>query len=85
MRNRAMLGLTYAAGLRVSEVLTLRVTDYADVARLAPVSRARISRIIGLTLLAPGDQEARLFLPPADSQRGSACERTRRPIGPVPD
>ncbi len=39
------------------------VADYADLARLAHISRARISQIMNLTLLAPDIQEAILFLP----------------------
>jgi hypothetical protein len=39
------------------------VTDYADVARLAHVSRARISQITSLLHLAPDIQEAILDLP----------------------
>ena len=37
--------------------------DYAELARLGMVSRARISQIMNLLLLAPDIQEAILFLP----------------------
>jgi hypothetical protein len=40
------------------------VTNYADLAELAHVSRARITQIMNLLLLAPDIQEAILFLPP---------------------
>jgi tRNA nucleotidyltransferase/poly(A) polymerase len=40
------------------------VTNYADLAQLAHVSRARITQIMNLLLLAPDIQEAILFLPP---------------------
>ncbi len=40
------------------------VADYADLARLAHVSRARITQIMNLLLLAPDIQEAILFFPP---------------------
>ena len=45
-----------------------RIADYAALARLGHVSRARISQIMNLLLLAPDIQEALLFL--ADTQRG---------------
>jgi len=37
------------------------VSDYADIARLAGVSRARVSQIMDLLLLAPSIQEAMLL------------------------
>lgn len=39
------------------------VADYAELARLGNVSRARITQIMNLLLLAPDIQEAVLFLP----------------------
>lgn len=45
------------------------VTDYAELARLAHVSRARITQIMNLLLLAPDIQEALLFLPAVDRGR----------------
>jgi len=39
------------------------VEDYADLARLGKVSRARLSQIMNLLLLAPAIQEELLFLP----------------------
>lgn len=39
------------------------VADYADLARLGHVSRARITQIMNLMLLAPDIQEQILFLP----------------------
>lgn len=39
------------------------VTDYAELARLGNVSRARITQIMNLLLLAPDIQEEILFLP----------------------
>jgi len=61
------------------------MTDYADLARLARVSRARISQIMNLTLLAPDIQQAILFLPPTDGERSPISERHARPICAVPD
>jgi hypothetical protein len=40
-----------------------KVADYADLARLGHVSRARITQIMNLLLLAPDIQEKILFLP----------------------
>ena len=42
------------------------VADYAELARLAHVSRARITQIMNLLLLAPEIQEAILFLEPVE-------------------
>lgn len=47
------------------------VADYAELARLANVSRARITQVINLLLLAPDIQEALLFLPPVEKGRDS--------------
>jgi hypothetical protein len=44
-------------------VVTGVVKDYAELARLGQVSRARITQIMNLLLLAPDIQEAILFLP----------------------
>lgn len=45
------------------------VSDYAELARLAHVSRARITQIMNLLLLAPDIQEAILFLEPVERGR----------------
>ena len=39
------------------------ITDYAELARLGHVSRARVTQIMNLLMLAPDIQEAILFLP----------------------
>ena len=49
------------------------VQDYAELARLGHVTRARISQILNLLYLAPDVQEAVLFLP-----------RTKRGRDPIP-
>jgi hypothetical protein len=56
------------------------VSDYAELARLKNVSRARITQIANLTLLAPDIQEAILFLPRVPSGRDPITERQLRPI-----
>jgi len=45
------------------------VKNYADLARLGRVSRARLSQIQNLLLLAPDIQEATLFLKPVENGR----------------
>ena len=57
-----------------------RVPNYAALARLAHVSRARITQITNLTLLAPDIQEAILFLPPVHQGPDTIIERDLRPI-----
>ena len=56
------------------------VADYAELARLAHVSRARITQIMNLLHLAPDIQEELLFLPPTDGRHGPIHERAVRPI-----
>jgi len=51
------------------------VADYAELARLAHVSRPRITQIMNLTLLAPEIQEALLFLRATDGGRAQTGER----------
>jgi len=53
-----------ALAIRFEELLRQGVVkDYAELARLGRVCRARISQIANLTLLAPDIQEKILFLP----------------------
>jgi hypothetical protein len=59
------------------------VRDYADLARLGHVSRARISQIVGLLNLAPDIQEAVLLLPRTVSGRDPVTERMVRPIAAI--
>ena len=61
------------------------VTDYADLARLAFVTRARMSQIMSLALLAPDIQEEILYLPRVDGHRDPIREKMVRPIAAVPD
>ena len=61
------------------------VTDYADLARLAHVSRARITQIMNLLLLAPDIQEDILFLPRTNGSLAPIRERLVRPIAAIPD
>jgi len=62
-----------------------QVADYADLARLAHVTRARITQIMNLLHLAPDIQEEILFLPCTDGSRAPIAERHLRPIAAVID
>ena len=61
------------------------VTDYAELARLTYVTRARITQIMNLSLLAPDIQEELLHLPPSAGGRDPIRDRMIRPITNVPD
>ena len=56
------------------------VRDYADLARLGHVTRARITQIMNLLNLAPDIQEAILLLPPTTSGRDPISERGVRKL-----
>jgi hypothetical protein len=59
-----------ALALRFDDLLrTGKVKDYAELARLGQVSRARITQVMNLCLLAPDVQEQILFLPPIEHGR----------------
>ena len=61
------------------------VRDYADLARLGHVTRARITQIMNLLNLAPDIQEEILFLPPVESGRDPIRELQLRAITLIPD
>ena len=61
------------------------VADQAEIARLGHVSRARVTQIMNLLLLAPDIQEEILFLPRTQCGRDPIRERIIRPIAAVPD
>jgi hypothetical protein len=54
--------------------------DYADLARLGGVTRARLTQIMNLLLLAPEIQETLLFLPRTIIGRDPVTERQLRPV-----
>ena len=56
------------------------VQDYADLARLGFVTRARITQIMNLLHLAPDIQEDLLFLPRTTKGRDPIRETDMRPI-----
>lgn len=80
---------------RVSKLLALairmeglvqrgEVRDYADLARLGYVTRARITQIMNLLNLAPDIQEDLLFLPRTLKGYDPIREKDMRPIAAVP-
>ena len=80
---------------RISKVMALairfdglvrrgEVCDYADLARLGYVTRARITQIMNLLNLAPDIQEVLLFLPRTVKGRDPIREKDVRPIAAVP-
>lgn len=66
--------------LRIGEV-----PELATVARRAGLTRARVTQILGLLLLAPDIQEAILSLPPFTRGRDPLPERALRPLVAEPD
>ena len=61
------------------------VRDYADLARLGHVTRARLSQVMNFLNLAPDIQETILFLPPVTQGQDPIYERQLRPIMAVLD
>jgi hypothetical protein len=61
------------------------VADYAELAELGHVSRARISQIMNLVLLAPDIQEQLLFLPRTRNGRDLLRLALLQPIALSPD
>lgn len=75
-----------ALAIRLERLLAEGVArDYADLARLGGVTRARLTQIMNLTLLAPDIQEALLFLPRTLGGRDAITEPQLRAIAAVPD
>lgn len=60
------------------------VRDYAELARRGGVTRARLSQIMNLTLLAPDIQESILFLPRTTRGRDPVQLRHLQPIALTP-
>ena len=59
--------------------------DYAEAARRLQLTRARLSQITNLLLLAPEIQEEILDLPLVTDERDPVTERQLRPIAAEPD
>ena len=60
------------------------VRDYADLARLGIVTRARLTQIMNLLLLAPGIQAEILNWADSAAQPLGLSERTVRPVAQIP-
>lgn len=60
------------------------VKDQADLARLAQITRARVTQIMDLLLLAPEIQEEILFLPTVEEGKDRITERLLRRINVEP-
>ena len=83
--NIPRLSRLMALAIRLDNLVQSReVFDYADLARLGQVSRARITQIMNLLLLAPNIQEEILFLPLTMEGRDPINERDLRPITAIP-
>ena len=75
-----------ALAIRCEELVRRgEVADYADLARLGHVTRARMTQIINLLNLAPDIQEELLFLPRTTKGRDPIGERDLRPICAIAD
>ena len=61
------------------------VSDYAELARMGHVSRARVTQIMNLNFLAPDIQEDLLFLPRVERGRDPIREHAIRPIAAMLD
>lgn len=75
-----------ALAIRCEELVRCgEVTDYADLARLGHVTRARMTQIMNLLNLSPDIQEEILFLPRTTKGRDPIGERELRPICAMAD
>lgn len=75
-----------ALAIRFEDLLASgAVADYAELARLTHVTRARITQIMNLRMLAPDLQEALLFLPYTEQGRDPLHIRLLQPIALTPD
>jgi hypothetical protein len=75
-----------ALALRCQQLLaTSVISRYAELAALGHVSRARISQILNLLMLAPDIQEALLFLPKVERGRDPIHLRQLQPLAQVLD
>jgi len=61
------------------------IADFAGAARRLDLTRARVSQIASLLLLAPTIQEAILAMPPVTSGRDPVTERQLRPLTAEPN
>src|SRR5687768_2171957 len=75
-----------ALAIRMQGLLqTGGVSDSAELGRLGHVTRARVTQIMNLTMLAPDLQGQVLFLPCVHRGRSPVTEHDLRPIAAEPD
>ncbi|MGB0716812.1 MAG: hypothetical protein ACPGXK_13095 [Phycisphaerae bacterium] len=75
-----------ALAIRFDELIRNgEVADYAELARLGHVTRARVTQIMNLLNLAPDIQEEILFMPRTTKGRDKVGERDVRPICQILD
>jgi hypothetical protein len=75
-----------ALAIRFDELVRSgEIADFADIAELGQVTRARVSQIVNLLNLAPDIQEAILFLPRVAGDREGLTERCFRNVLSEPD
>ena len=75
-----------ALALRLDRLVRAgEIADYATLARLGHVSRARVSQILSLVQLAPDIQETLLFLPPTERCRDAIRLRPLQALAALPD
>ena len=75
-----------AVAIRFDGLIRMKaVADQAELARLGHVTRARITQIMNLLLLAPEIQEAILFLPRIERGRDQLHLRELQPMTQTPD
>jgi hypothetical protein len=75
-----------ALAIRIQELVDKGdVTDYAEMARHSQVTRARMTQIMDLLLLAPDIQAKILNLPRTTSGRDPVSEKRLRSIAAIPD
>src|SRR5689334_11261346 len=75
-----------ALAIRLEQLVQARViVNYAALAALGHVSRARVTQILNLLLLAPDIQEALLFLPPTERGRDPIHLRQLQPLAQIAD
>ena len=75
-----------ALALRLEQLVQSgAVADYAALAALGHVSRARVTQILNLRLLAPNIQEALLFLPATPTGRDPIQLRQLQPLAALLD
>jgi hypothetical protein len=74
-----------ALAIKLQEMVDRReVSHYAEIAQLGHVTRARMSQLMALLLLAPDIQESLLFLPPTKQGRDPVSERSIRSLAATP-